>query len=183
MNYTNLFNNTDRLDGGGNFRCLYYRHSGPKSLECECRYPVLFVLQGTCEMRLGYSTCTVEAGNFIVIDAQKLSVYHPAEQTIVLIYLPPKQLSYFFGQCSRSFCSDYSESVPILPPLQGWIDSLLERCTQQVRWTSEDEHGQRRELATILMNSYPRQVLNELYAPFLVCTMSDCERCQETAID
>lgn len=179
MDYPALFKNTDRLDGGNFFRYLHYRCGGLESLECECRFPMLFVLHGSLDMRFKYSACTVDAGNMVVIDTAMLAEYHTAEHTVVLVYAPPQRLSYFLGECSRLFDACFSEIVPILPPLQEWIGILSEQCTQEVHWTSEDEHEQCRELASILM-TYSHQVLGELYAPFSVCAMGNCEHCKET---
>lgn len=179
MDYLTLFKNTDRLDGGDFFRFLHYRCGGPKSLECGCRFPMLFVLQGSLKMHFKYSGCIVDAGNIIVIDTEMLTEFHAAEYTVVLVYMPPERLSYFFSQSSQIFDTCFSQIVPILPPLQEWIDHLLEQCSQEVSWTNEGTHVLCRELATILI-AYSRRDLGELYAPFTVCARGNCERCRET---
>lgn len=160
------------------FRYLHYRCEGPKSLECACCFPMLFVLHGALEMRFKYSSCAVDAGNMVVVNTEMLSEYHTSEHTVVLVYTPPKRLSEFFDQSSRLFDSSFSDIVPILPPLQEWIGILSEECRHGRRWTSEDEHVRCRELASILM-TYSHRVLGELFAPFSVCAMGDCERCRE----
>lgn len=177
MNYQKLFEQTDLLDGGDNFRCLYYRQGGDAELICQSRYPMLFVLQGSLEMRFKYEQCTVETGNIVVIDVPTLMAFCTSPDTIVLVYRPPLRLADFFAQCSKMYDACFSEQVPILPPMQEWIDKLLTEHVQGKVWLNEQAHQQCRELARILIK-YTRQQLGELYAAFSTCTMGDCEKCQ-----
>lgn len=178
MNYIPFFEKTDILDGGDDFRCLFYRRGGPGELERGCRYPMLFVLQGGLHLRLGYDAYRIKAGNMVVIDAEKLGEYHTDPASVVLVYRPPQRLSTFFGHCSLAFASYCSEIVPILPPLREWATALLLRASQGGRYTPEESHRLRRELARILA-VYPPKTLGELYAPFRACMIGDCERCMQ----
>lgn len=179
MNYLNLFQNTDLLDGGDNFRCLYYRQGGATQLICRSNYPMLFVLQGALEMRFKYHTCTVVAGNLVVINVKALDNFVVAKDTIVLVYRPPLRLEMLFSQCSQVYEAPFSEIVPILTSLQEWIDKLLTEHLQGKVWLDKQAHEQRRELAYILMQNYPRRQLGELHAAFSACTMGACEKCME----
>lgn len=182
MNYRSLFDETNLLDGGDNFRCYYYHKACLTELECRSRYPMLFVLQGGVEMHFKYDRCTVAAGNWVVIDVKMLTQYIVAEDTIVLGYRPPIRLEMIFKQCSLIYQTPASEVVPILPSLQIWIDRLLVEHTQGKVWIAQEAHQQRRELAHIMMLEYPRRQLGELYAAFSACAMGDCEKCYKEII-
>lgn len=178
IDYRALFRHSETLDGGENFCCLCYRERGATRLECGSVYPMLMVLQGGLDMSFGYNTCRIEAGQIVVIDTAALTRYSPAAGTIVLAYRPPQRLSGFFHQCTQTFRTSFSQIVPILPPLWQWIDARLTEYARGIRHTGEAAHEQRRELARIF-TAYPRRFLGELYAPFTVCAMGDCDRCRE----
>lgn len=182
MNYLNLFEGTDIQDGGDNFRCLYYHQGGDTELVCRSRYPMLFVLQGSLEMHFKYDLCTIAAGNLTVIETKALTKYHVAPDTIVLVYRPPLRLELLLRQCSAVYGTSYSEPVPILPPLQKWIDQLLTEHMQGKIWINEDAHEQRRVLAHIMMLDYPRRQLGDLYGAFSACVLGDCEKCKQELV-
>lgn len=179
MNYLNLFQNADLLDGGDNFRCRCYRAGGATQLLCRSRYPMLFVLQGGLDMRFKYDACSVEAGNLVVIDVQALTEFRTEPDTVLLIYRPPIRLADLFAQCSHTYEADFLQIVPILAPLQTWIDKLLTEHLQGKMWQDDPAHEQRRELVHIMMLDYPRRQLGELYAAFSTCVLGDCEKCQQ----
>ena len=176
MDYRALFKVNDMLDCGDNFCCRYYR-GGMAPLTCRDRYPMLFLLQGALEMRFRFNKCHIDAGELVVIDREDLAEYRPSREAVVLIYTPSQRLSEVFGQCCRVYETPFSQVVPILPHLAEWIGVLLEQSACGIRRTGEEAHGQRRELARILM-SYPRKVLGELSTAFSACALGDCERCR-----
>lgn len=179
MNYMSLFQNTDLLDGGDNFCCLYYRDGGVTQLIYRSTNPMLFVLQGELQMHSKYHTCIAEAGNMVVLDATVLDSLCVAQDTIVLVYCPPRRLEMLFNQCSKVYDAPFSEIVPILPSLKEWIEKLLTEHLQGKVWLYEQAHAQRRELAHILIYNYPRRQLGEMYAAFSACALGDCEKCME----
>lgn len=178
MNYLSLFQETDLLDGGDNFRCRHYPRSGATELVSRSRYPMLFVLQGELDLHFKYDRQIVTAGNLVVIDTDMLTEFRPASDTVVLIYRPSLRLADLFSQCSRIYETPVSEIVSILPPLQVWIDNLLAEHLQGKVWIDDQADRQRRELAHIMMMDYPRRQLGELYAAFSACALGDCESCQ-----
>lgn len=177
MNYSALFSDSGLLDGG-DFCCCYCRRGGAVELPCRSRYPLLFVLQGTSVMRFKYGKCTVGAGNLLVIDVQALAEFSAEPGTVVLIYRPPERLVGLLAQCSLMYDTFFSGLVPILPPLQAWIERLLAELLQNKAPTDEDAYVRRRELARILVRHYPRRLLGELSAAFLACMLGDCEKCR-----
>lgn len=183
MNYQALFERSDSLDCGDNFCCRYYRCDGAASLECRDRYPMLFLLQGTLEMRFRFDVCTVGMGNLVVVDREELVEYRLSRDAVVLVYTPSQRLSKVFSQCCRVYEKPFSQVVPVLPQLAAWIETLLEQSACGIRRTGEEAHEQRRELARTLM-SYPPKVLGELTTAFAACALGDCERCRrEVCVD
>lgn len=178
MDYRALFKENDMLDCGDNFCCRHYRRHGAMQLICRDRYPMLFLLQGALEMRFRFHTCHLDAGELVVIDRDALAEYRPSRDTVVLVYTPSERLSALFGQCSCIYERPFSQVVPILPQLSAWIGELLEQTLSGVRWTGEEAHRQRRELACTLM-SYPPKLLGELTTAFSACVLGDCERCRQ----
>ena len=178
MDYQLLFQQNDRFDEGDNFCCTYYRDGGSVELCCRSDYSILFVLQGTLEMRFKYMGYSVGAGQLVAIDKQALIDFRTAPSTILLIYRPPLRLEEILSQCSKIYDTPFSSAVPILPPLQRWIDSLLEQNTGGRRWTEDEAHKQRKELARIFMD-YPCRELQELRAVFLLCVWGDCKYCHQ----
>lgn len=179
MDYRTLFDETCRLDMGENFCCFYYPGAGTAQLDCESKYPMLFVLQGALDMRLGYDTPRIEAGNLCVVDRSKLMEYRTKASTVIMVYQPPPRLSALFSTCCHIYQMASSENVPILPALREWIDIQLEKSVQGRRCMGEEAHRQRKELLHIL-TSYTRKELNELATPFSVCPLGDCEKCDES---
>lgn len=182
MNYQSLFEETDIQDGGDNFRCLYYHQGGHTQLVCRSSYPMLFVLQGALEMRFKYDLYAIAAGNLTVIEAKALTQYCVAPDTIVLVYRPPLRLEMIFKQYILVSQTPISEGIPILPPLQVWIDRLLNEHVQGRVWCDDQAHDQRRELARIMTLEYPRRQLGELYAAFSACALGDCKKCHHEII-
>lgn len=182
MDYLTLFKTTDVQDGGENLRCFYYRQGGDTQMICRSRYPMLFVLRGSVEMRCKYTTTKIEAGHMIVFAAQFLTQYRPSEGAVVLIYRPPLRLSALFEQSKQAYEAPCSMVIPILPQLYEWIDRLLEEHMQGKVWIGEDAHEQRRELARVLM-SYPPRILGDLHMAFWACAIGDCDKCSQNTPD
>jgi hypothetical protein len=163
MIYHTLFLKQDTFSEG-NFRYFHYHNAGRILPQWECRYPMLFVLQGMLVMDFSLRHICIAADYFAVLDIEELQSYSCADNTIVVEYMPPVKLSGYFSTCSCAFRTPISTIVPILSPLREWIDSLLQSMAQG-RITDLSAPNCSNDLTDCLLK-YPVDILGELYVPF-----------------
>lgn len=153
--------------------------AGIKEMGLPEQYAVLLVMEGEITLSFrGYSDKTIEEKSLVVIDRQQLTGFRWTAGTAILEFTPPEKIFRFFGSCSRAFQVPCSTIVPVLPPLQQWIDELM---AERLRPKEELTDIRRRDFCVRLMNilqGYPPLLVGELLVAFQVCAMSGDKKCR-----
>lgn len=164
MDYQSLFTGRDFLHHSA-FSSMIYRAAGILELPNEESYPLIFVLQGSVKILFSGEREWLTEGQLAVIHRTKLQKIECTENTIILKYCPPKKLESYLKQCRRVFSKECSTPVPILPPMEEWIDGLM----KELGTTHEEQQieccAYESRLNEIIIQ-YPRNCLGELYVPF-----------------
>lgn len=153
--------------------------SGERELELPQRYAVLLVLEGEVWFTFNsHDRKIIEKQSLVVIDRHQLTNFKWAAGTAMLEYTPPEKIFRFFACCSTTFQVPCSTIVPVYPPLQEWIDDLMNQRHQPQEMLTE---ALRREycvrLGNILQN-YPPVMVGELLVAFQACSMSGEKKCK-----
>lgn len=176
MNYAQYFKDK-QVWQSGDFRVIYCQ-DGVVELSHETTYPMLFVLKGHIEMEFGCNTLSIVAGQLVIIDREKLKSVVCDPQTVVLRYTPPEKLAKYFKYCCTTIYQPHTTPISILPELWDWIDRLVEELVSGKEIDNDTSCIYRRQLAAIIVNSYPAQLRGEIYMPFYACSFGSCEECR-----
>lgn len=151
MDYLDLFKERDSLYSE-NFVCACFREAGQVHLTLGDDYPMLFVLSGgvtlVCE---GLAAQTFRSGNLVIVDRKRISAVYCLEDTILLEYALPKDLSVRFQQHPTCF------KLPCLPvvPISGRLETWVER---QFQTAPDNSTPQDDELVKLLLKYQKRRL-------------------------
>lgn len=179
MNYNTLFNGISRFYIGKNLCCLSGQADDIESVIRGNAMPMLFVLQGEVDVEFRTGRGCIKQGHFAVIASADVIGLCINASAVVFVFYPSKRLKFYFRLASESFKLSISETLPIMPPLQQWIDMQLEQSGDNCAPTGIEEWQRCSELVRILL-AYPRNAIETLFIPLFACSMGSCKNCRSS---
>lgn len=157
-------------------RFTYSEQGGSITLLSEGRYLFLFVLQGSVEVQTSLRMEVFSDRTLAVIDKLKIGECICLPGTVLLEFLPPKRIEYFFSSASKAFGTACSEHIPFIAEIDSWIEQLYTDCLHGLR---PDEYTYCCQLRRLLRN-YPDIVLGTLVIPLHACALTSgkCAQCK-----